>query len=66
MLGRPSTDAMPQQSAMPIHLPTGVSQSPKGDIGAHRQQEAKAVGGFTSGKAVKAASFFTTRYKGAS
>ena len=40
------------------HLPSGVAQSPKGDIGAHRGMEAKAAGGFKGAKIMKTASYF--------
>lgn len=41
------------------HLPKGVAQSPKGDIGAHRQMEAEAAGKFKNGgRIMKAASYF--------
>ena len=41
------------------HMPKGVSQSPSGDIGAHRQMEADMQKGFkNAGKIVKTAGKF--------
>lgn len=40
------------------HLPTGTSQSPKGDIGASRGKEAEAAGGFTKAKIMYASRYF--------
>ena len=40
------------------HLPMGVAQSPTGDIGMHRQQEATMAGGFHA-KRMSASSHFT-------
>lgn len=43
---------------MHSHLPTGVRQTPTGDIGQHRQIEAKVLGGFKGIKTVSASSYF--------
>lgn len=40
------------------HLPTGVRQTPSGDLGQHRQVEAKILGGFKGIKSVSASSYF--------
>lgn len=32
--------------ASPYHLPKGVSETPRGDLGKHRQQEARELGTF--------------------
>ena len=40
------------------NLPKGVTQSPKGDLGQHRQVEAKLAGGFKGIKSVSASSYF--------
>ena len=41
------------------NMPMGVSQSPKGDIGMHRQMEARLAGGFTTCPMLSASSYFT-------
>lgn len=38
-----SEQGAPSQPAPKSHLPSGVSQSPKGDIGDHRERELKAA-----------------------
>ncbi len=47
------------------HLPTGASQSPKGDLGILREKEGLAAGGFREGTALKSSGRFTTRHTGA-
>lgn len=37
------------------YLPPGVAQTPRGDIGAHRQMEGVRVGGFDDGTTIRAA-----------
>jgi len=42
----------------PSHRPAGATLSPKGDLGARRQQESVAVGGFRDGRTITAARYF--------
>lgn len=47
----PKGPKMGAMMKMPMsHLPKGVSQSPKGDLGAHRAAEARVLGTFKGGK----------------
>ena len=51
-----------KQHMMPMSkLPKSVKQSPSGDLGQHRQIEAKVAGGFKGVKSVSASSYFKGR-----
>ncbi len=45
------------------HMPTGATQTPKGDLGERRAKENASVGGFTVGTAPLSSKIFTSRYK---
>ena len=52
--GRPGHPGRPGIGPIVAYMPKGGTLSPKGDLGALRQEESEKVGGFKNGSIVKA------------